>query len=93
MFTYIKLKNYKSFRNVSHGKLLDENFLMLIASVGAFAIGNYIESVAVMIFYQVGELFESYAVGKSRTSISNLMDIRPDYANIEKDGNKEPLNP
>lgn len=85
---------YKSFRNVSHGKLLDENFLMLIASVGAFAIGNYIESVAVMIFYQVGELFESYAVGKSRTSISNLMDIRPEIAHkVLEDGTTIDLDP
>lgn len=85
---------YKSFRNIINGKLLDENFLMLIASLGAFVIGNYVESVAVMIFYQVGELFESYAVGKSRNSISNLMDIRPEIAHkILEDGTTVDLDP
>lgn len=72
----------KSFRNIIRGKIFDENFLMLIASVGAFAIKEYPEAIAVLIFYQVGEFFESYAVNKSRNSISSLMDIRPDYANV-----------
>lgn len=76
----------KATRNIAHGQVFDENFLMAIATVGAFGIGDYPEGVAVMLFYQVGELFENIAVGKSRKSISSLMDIRPDYANIEKDG-------
>ena len=76
----------KAARNIAHGQVFDENFLMAIATVGAFGIGDYPEGVAVMLFYQVGELFENIAVGKSRKSISSLMDIRPDYANIEKDG-------
>ncbi|OQB25033.1 MAG: Cadmium, zinc and cobalt-transporting ATPase [Firmicutes bacterium ADurb.Bin182] len=77
---------YNAVRNVFKGQLLDENFLMSAATVGAFYIGEYPEAVAVMLFYQIGELFQSYAVGKSRRSIADLMDIRPDYANIEKDG-------
>lgn len=76
----------KATKNIAHGQVFDENFLMAIATVGAFGIGDYPEGVAVMLFYQVGELFENIAVGKSRKSISSLMDIRPDYANIEKDG-------
>lgn len=80
---------YKSIRSISRGKIFDENLLMIIASVGAFAIGEYIESVMVMILYQVGELFESYAVGKSRKSISSLMDIRPDSATIINEQNEE----
>lgn len=73
-------------RNISHGQIFDENFLMSIATVGAFFTGEYPEAVFVMLFYQVGELFQSYAVDRSRKSISELMDIRPDYANIERDG-------
>lgn len=74
----------KAIRNIFRGKVFDENFLMSIATIGAFLIGEYPEGVAVMLFYQVGELFQSYAVDKSRRSISNLMDIRPDYANLKK---------
>ena len=84
---------YKAVRNISHGQVFDENFLMLIATIGAFVVGEYSEGVAVMLFYQVGELFQSYAVGKSRRNISELMDIRPDYANIEVDGNLEQVDP
>ncbi len=80
-------------RNISRGQIFDENFLMGIATVGAFLVGEYTEGVAVMIFYQVGELFQSYAVGKSRKSIAELMDIRPDYANIEVDGQIETVDP
>lgn len=76
----------KAARNIGHGQVFDENFLMGIATIGAFAVGEYPEGVAVMLFYQVGELFQSYAVGRSRQSIAELMDIRPDYANIERDG-------
>ena len=76
----------KAVRNIFRGKVFDENFLMAVATIGAFAIGEFPEAVAVMLFYQVGELFQSYAVDKSRKSIASLMDIRPDYANIEKDG-------
>ena len=77
---------WKAIRNIVHGEIFDENFLMSVASIGAFATGEYPEAVAVMLFDQIGELFEDYAVGKSRKSIASLMDIRPDYANIEKDG-------
>lgn len=77
---------WKAVKNISHGQIFDENFLMAVASLGAFILGEYPEAVAVMLFNQIGELFESYAVGKSRKSISKLMDIRPDYANIEKNG-------
>ncbi len=77
---------WKAIRNIVHGEIFDENFLMSVASVGAFAVGEYPEAVAVMLFDQVGELFEDYAVGKSRKSISSLMNIRPDYANVERDG-------
>lgn len=80
-------------RNIGHGQIFDENFLMGIATLGAFAAGEYTEGVAVMIFYQVGELFQSYAVGKSRKSIGELMDIRPDYATIERDGQLETVDP
>lgn len=76
----------KAVKNIFRGQIFDENFLMTIASLGAFALGDFDESVAVMLFYQVGELFESCAVSKSRKSISSLMEIRPDYANIEQDG-------
>ena len=77
---------------IVRGRVFDENFLMAIATVGAFALalyegsGDYLEAVAVMFFYQIGEFFQSYAVGKSRRNISELMDIRPDYANVEQDG-------
>jgi len=84
---------WKAIRNIAHGQVFDENFLMAIATVGAFATGEYPEAVFVMLFYQVGELFQSYAVGKSRQSISALMDIRPDYANIERDGQLEQVDP
>lgn len=83
----------KAVRNIFRGKVFDENFLMAVATIGAFAIGEFPEAVAVMLFYQVGELFQSYAVDKSRKSISSLMDIRPDYANIEKDGKVEKVDP
>ena len=76
----------KAFRGIKNGKVFDENFLMTVATVGAIVLGEYGEGVAVMLLYQVGELFQSCAVGKSRRSISELMDIRPDYANIEQDG-------
>lgn len=75
----------KAIRNIVRGKVFDENFLMSVATIGAFAIGEYPEAVAVMLFYQVGELFQSYAVDKSRKSIASLMDIRPDYANVKRE--------
>lgn len=78
---------WKAIRNILRGKVFDENFLMTIATIGAFVVGEFPEAVAVMLFYQIGELFQSYAVNKSRKSISNLMDIRPDYANVKR-GNK-----
>lgn len=77
---------WKAVRNIIHGQIFDENFLMTLATIGAMCTSEYAEGVAVMLFYQIGDLFENYAVGKSRNSISELMDIRPDYANIEKDG-------
>lgn len=83
----------KAFLGIIHGEVFDENFLMAIATVGAMVLGEYKEASAVMLFYQVGELFQSYAVGKSRKNITALMDIRPDYANIEKDGKLEQVNP
>ncbi len=83
----------KALRNITRGKVFDENFLMTVATIGAFGIGEYPEAVAVMLFYQVGELFQSYAVDKSRKSISSLMDIRPDFANVEKEGNVEKVDP
>ena len=83
----------KAVRNIARGKVFDENFLMTIATLGAFRIEKFPEAVAVMLFYQVGELFQSYAVDKSRKSISNLMDIRPDFANIEKNGKLEKVDP
>ena len=83
----------KALRNIIRGKVFDENFLMTIATIGAFGIGEYPEAVAVMLFYQVGELFQSYAVDKSRKSISSLMDIRPDFANVEKEGKVEKVDP
>lgn len=83
----------KAFLGIIHGEVFDENFLMAIATVGAMVLGEYKEASAVMLFYQVGELFQSYAVGKSRKNITALMDIRPDYANIEKDGRLEQVDP
>ena len=77
---------FKAVRNISHGQVFDENFLMMIATFGAFGVKEYSEAVAVMLFYQVGELFQNYAVGKSRQSISDMMNICPEYANIEEDG-------
>ena len=74
----------RALRNIIRGKVFDENFLMSIATIGAFFVGDFPEGVAVMLFYQVGELFQSYAVNKSRKSIASLMDIRPDYANVKK---------
>lgn len=84
---------WKSLKGISHGRWLDEKFLMGVATVGAFALGEYTEGVAVMLFYQVGELFESYAVGKSRSNIAELMDIRPDYANVEEAGQLVQVDP
>ena len=90
---------FRAVRNILHGKIFDENFLMAVATIGAFALaiyeksGDYNEAIAVMLFYQIGELFQSYAVGKSRKNISALMDIRPDYANIEVDGKLEKVDP
>ena len=83
----------KALRNITRGKVFDENFLMTIATIGAFAIGEFPEAVAVMLFYQIGELFQSYAVDKSRKSIASLMDIRPDYANVERNGIIEKVDP
>ena len=84
---------WKAIRNILRGKVFDENFLMAIASVGAFAIGEYSEGTAVMLFYQVGELFQDYAVDKSRKSIASLMDIRPDVAFVKRDGKIEKVSP
>ena len=83
----------KAFKGILNRQVFDENFLMAVATVGAIILGEYTEGVAVMLFYQIGELFQSYAVGKSRRNISELMDIRPDYANIEKDGKLEKVDP
>ena len=84
----------KAIKGILNKQVFDENFLMAVATVGAIALGEYTEGVAVMLFYQIGELFQSYAVGKSRRNISDLMDIRPDYANIEdEDGNLEQVDP
>ena len=89
----------KAFKGIRNGQVFDENFLMAVATIGAFALavyeksGDYNESIAVMLFYQIGELFQSYAVGKSRRNITELMDIRPDYANIENDGKLERVDP
>ena len=84
---------WRAARNIARGQIFDENFLMAIATIGAFFTGEYPEAVFVMLFYQVGELFQSYAVDRSRRSISELMDIRPDYANIERDGTLEQVDP
>ena len=83
----------KAIRNITRGKVFDENFLMAIATIGAFGIGEFPEAVAVMLFYQVGELFQSYAVDKSRKSISSLMDIRPDYANVKRNDEVSKVSP
>ena len=83
----------KAIRNIFRGKVFDENFLMTVATIGAFGIGEYPEAVAVMLFYQVGELFQSYAVDKSRKSIASLMDIRPDFANLWQDGEIKKVDP
>lgn len=83
----------KAFKGICNRQVFDENFLMAVATVGAILLGDYKEGVAVMLFYQIGELFQSYAVGKSRRNISSLMDIRPDYANIERDGTLEQVDP
>ncbi len=83
----------KAVKNISRGQVFDENFLMAIATIGAFFVGEYSEGVAVMLFYQVGELFQSYAVNKSRKSIAALMDIRPDYANVERNGELITVDP
>ncbi|MEH2959276.1 heavy metal translocating P-type ATPase [Candidatus Merdisoma sp. JLR.KK006] len=83
----------KAFKGIRNRQVFDENFLMAVATVGAIALGDYQEGTAVMLFYQIGELFQSYAVGKSRRNISELMDIRPDYANVEKDGTLEQVDP
>ena len=83
----------KAVRNIRRGKIFDENFLMTVATIGAFLIGEFPEAVAVMLFYQIGELFQSYAVDKSRKSIASLMDIRPDYANVERNGKITKVSP
>lgn len=83
----------KAARNICHGQVFDENFLMMIATFGAFFVGEYLEAVAVMLFYQTGELFQSYAVGKSRRAISDMMDICPEYANLEEDGRLREVDP
>ena len=83
----------KAGRNILNGRVFDENFLMTLATIGAFALGEYTEAAAVMIFYQIGELFENIAVNKSRTAITSLVKLRPDYANIEKDGEIEKVDP
>ena len=88
----------KAYKGIRNGQVFDENFLMAVATLGALALavyenGDYLEAIAVMLFYQVGEWFQSYAVGKSRRNISELMDIRPDYANIEQDGKLKQVDP
>lgn len=89
----------KAGKGILNRQVFDENFLMAVATIGAIAIaiydrsGNFNEAVAVMLFYQIGELFQSYAVGKSRRNISELMDIRPDYANVENNGELEQVDP
>ena len=83
----------KAILGIVHGEVFDENFLMAVATVGAIALGEYVEGTAVMLFYQIGELFQSYAVGRSRKNITELMDIRPDYANVEQDGELVQIDP
>ena len=84
---------WSALRNIFHGQIFDEKFLMAIATIGAFATGEYPEASAVMIFYQIGELFQGIAVGKSRKSIAALMDIRPDFANVIRDGKENNVSP
>ena len=88
----------KALKGIKNRRVFDENFLMAVATIGALVLaiyenGDYMEAIAIMLFYQIGEWFQSYAVGKSRRSISELMDIRPDYANIETDGKLEQIDP
>ena len=83
----------KAFRNITRGNVFDENFLMSVATIGAFAIGEFPEAVTVMLFYQIGELFQSYAVDKSRKSISSLMDLKSDFANVFRNNNIEKVDP
>ena len=83
----------KAGKNILHGQVFDENFLMCVATIGAFVLGEYLEAVAVMLFYQIGELFEDYSVGRSRRSIADLMDIRPELARVERDGNEVEVDP
>ena len=83
----------KAWKGILNHQVFDECFLMAVATIGAMILGEYSEGVAVMLFYQIGELFQSIAVGKSRRSISELMDIRPDYANLEQDGEVEKVDP
>ena len=83
----------KSIKNIKNKEIFDENFLMLIATIGAFSINDFLEGVLVMLLYQIGELFQSYAVNKSRKSISSLMDVRPDYANILENGKLKKISP
>ncbi len=83
----------KALKGIKNKQVFDENFLMAVATLGAIALGDYKEGVAVMLFYQIGELFQSYAVGRSRKNISELMDIRPDYANVEREGKLEKVDP
>lgn len=84
---------WRSIRNISKGQVFDENFLMSVATIGAFCLGEYAEGVAVMLFYQVGEWFQSYSVSRSRRSIADLMDIRPDYANVMRNGTLVQVDP
>ena len=84
---------WKALRNIRRGQVFDENFLMMIATFGAFGVQDYLEAVAVMLFYQIGELFQSYAVGKSRQSITDMMDICPEYANVEENGELVEVDP
>ena len=83
----------KALKGIFKGQIFDENFLMAVATVGAVALGEFSEGAAVMLFYQIGELFQSVAVGKSRKNITSLMDIRPDYANVELNGKLEKIDP
>ena len=83
----------KAVRNICHGQVFDENFLMCLATVGAIAVQEYPEAVEVMLLFQIGELLQGVAVGKSRRSVSDLMDIRPDYANVERDGELQRIEP
>ena len=83
----------KAGKGILNRQVFDENFLMAVATIGAILLGEYTEGVAVMLFYQIGELFQSYAIGKSRKNISELMDIRPDYAVVEQNGSVKQVNP